>query len=180
VEDLAEYAGIASSTLSNYEADKREPSLETIKLLSECMNVSPAYISGFIDTDDGQSLFPIRTVDPDELSSIFISATTLEKKQLRLPSIISFRIKDSLIEPDIMKNSEVLIDTTAIEINSTDIYAVRDESGHVRCLWGRKEIGRDEFMLYTNNDTHFPPLVFSCKDTNIKIIGRVVCVVTWR
>lgn len=45
-EDAAKRIGIPRSTYSNYESGKREPDLETLKLLADLYEVSTDYLTG--------------------------------------------------------------------------------------------------------------------------------------
>ncbi|WP_426452023.1 helix-turn-helix domain-containing protein [Paenibacillus sp. S-38] len=52
-EQVAEQTGIPRSTYSNYESGKREPDIETIKMLAQFNNVSVNYLLG--ETEDPTS-----------------------------------------------------------------------------------------------------------------------------
>ena len=47
--DMAEYIGVAKSTYSLYESGNREPNVNTIKKIADCLNVSADTLLGLND-----------------------------------------------------------------------------------------------------------------------------------
>lgn len=183
IKELVDMTGIPRSTLQNYEAGIRTPPLETVKLLAGVLKTTPSYLFTLVDHEGDDSSLPfaeIKSLNNPFNNSVAFNTSILNTKNIPLANLSTLKVEDDLIEPDVMKGSEVLIDTSVTEIEKTDIYAIRDDSGRILCLWGRKEVGKNEFTVYATKDTHFPALTFSNENENIQIIGRVICVTTWR
>lgn len=183
VPDLEQRTGIPRSTLQNYEAGIRLAPLKSIKLLSSVLKVSPSWLSTLSDFEgdsDSLAYSPLPQLGTaDTPASVAFNTALLEKKRLNVSKLVTMKIEDNLLEPDLPKGAEVLIDTSVKAIVKNDIYVIKDNSGRIMCLWGRKEIGKNECLLYATNDTRFPPIRIK-KSEQVEIVGRVVTIVMWR
>ncbi|RTY53671.1 LexA family transcriptional regulator [Pantoea sp. YU22] len=187
INDLAALTGLARSSLQNYEAGNRQPSLGIIKSLSKALGCNPAWLSGLVDSDSGKEELnymiinsPYPGTAPSDLDSVSFNNAHLRKQGISPAHVRFLRAKDSLVAPDIKEGDEVLIDTSITKVERTDVYAVQDDSGSVVFRWARREFGKAGYVLYSNNDSHFPPIFVEDANESVKIIGRAACVVSWR
>jgi len=183
VQDLEDRTGIPRSTIQNYEAGIRLAPLKSMKTLAAALKVSPAWLATLSDAQgESESLafspFP-RIGSPEPLTPVAFNTSLLETKRLKVSGLVTMKIEDDLLDPTLPKGSEVLIDTSINAIEKTDIYAIKDNSGRIMCLWGRKEIGKNECLIYATNDAHFPPIRIT-ESEQVEIVGRVVTIVMWR
>ncbi|EFJ7595000.1 helix-turn-helix domain-containing protein [Escherichia coli] len=183
VQDVENRTGIPRSTIQNYESGIRLAPLKNIKTLAAVLKVSPAWLamlSDFEGESESLAFSPLSRIgSPDALTSVAFNTSLLESKRLKVNDLVTLKVEDDLLSPEIPKGAEVLIDTSVNSIEKTDIYAIKDISGRIMCLWGRKEIGKDECLIYATNDTHFPPIRIT-ESEKVEIVGRVVTVVMWR
>ncbi|MEI9745872.1 XRE family transcriptional regulator [Enterobacter ludwigii] len=183
VQDLEERTGIPRSTLQNYEAGIRLAPLKSMKTLSAALKVSPAWLATLSDMEgeSGSLAFsPLpRIGSADAITSVAFNTAVIEAKRLKVSNLVMMKVEDDLLSPEIKKGADVLIDTSITSIEKTDIYAIKDTSGRIMCLWGRKEIGKNECLIYATNDTHFPPIRIT-ESEKVEIVGRVVTIVMWR
>lgn len=170
--EVAEESGIARSTLQNYESGIRRPSLGKIGKLAMVLHTSVSYLAGIADTES----------EPDSLvgDDVLFKPSSLIINGLSPNNILTIKSNDNLMEPDIHLNDQLLIDTSIKTVNKADMYAVKDQSGNIMFRWGRKEIGRDGFIIYATKNVHFPDLHVTDGDPSLTIIGRVACVIHWR
>lgn len=183
VQDLEDRTGIPRSTLQNYEAGIRLAPLKSMKTLGAALKVSPAWLATLSDMEgesDSLAFSPLSRIgSPELITSVAFNTALIEAKRLRVSDLVTMKVEDDLLAPDVPKGAEVLIDTSVKSIEKTDIYAIKDDSGRIMCLWGRKEIGKNECLLYATNDTHFPPIRIT-ESEKVEIVGRVVTIVMWR
>lgn len=182
ITDLSKLTAIPRGTLQNYEAGIRTAPLKALKTLGAALKTSPAWLATLTDLEgesDSLAYSPVDRIGQHDQQSVAFNVSVLEAKRLSMGTLATLKIEDSFLTPDLPKGAEVLINTAVKSIDKTDIYAVKDDSGRVMCLWGRKEIGKDEYVIYANDDTHFPPIRITGLES-IEIVGRVVAVVTWR
>lgn len=183
VQDLEDRTGIPRSTIQNYEAGIRLAPLKSMKVLGAALKVSPAWLATLSDMEgesDSLAFSPLpRIGSPEKITSVAFNTALIEAKRLKLSELVTMKVEDDLLAPDLKKGSEVLIDTSITSIEKTDIYAIKDNSGRIMCLWGRKEIGKNECLIYATNDTHFPPIRIT-ESEKVEIVGRVVTIVMWR
>ncbi|NTZ48364.1 hypothetical protein C3Z09_22210 [Lelliottia aquatilis] len=183
VQDLEDRTKIPRSTIQNYESGIRLAPLKSMKILAAALKVSPAWLSTLSDLEgesDSLAFSPLPQIgSPESLTSVAFNTAFLEKKRLNVSNLVTMKVEDDLLAPDLPKGSEVLIDTSINTIEKTDIYAIKDNSGRIMCLWGRKEIGKNECLVYATNDARFPPIRIK-KSEKVAIVGRVVTIVMWR
>lgn len=183
VQDLENRTGIPRSTIQNYESGIRLAPLKSMKILAAALRVSPAWLATLSDLEgesDSLAFSPLpRIGSPEPLTSVAFNTAVLEAKRLRVSELVTMKIEDDLLAPELPKGAEVLIDTAVNCIDKTDIYAIKDNSGRFMCLWGRKEIGKNECLIYATNDTHFPPIRITDSE-QVEVVGRVVTIVMWR
>jgi transcriptional regulator with XRE-family HTH domain len=75
-QDMAKVLKIAKSTYHNYETGKREPDIDTLKIIAEYFNVTVDYLIG--KTDHPQTV--VRYDIPQELKAIGISYLVVAKR----------------------------------------------------------------------------------------------------
>lgn len=184
VDSLSERTGIPRSTMQNYEAGIRNPPNHVIKVIAAALKTSPAWLADMSDVEtDSESLdyIPVPVMGHSEQRAIVaFNIAALEAKRMVLGKLAIIKVEDDLLSPDIPRGADVLINTAITEIEKTDIYAVKDDNGRIMCLWARRVMGKNEFVLYATNDTHFPEVKIDSSNTQIQILGRVCAVASWR
>lgn len=187
ISELAAKTGFSRSSLQNYEAGARQPSLAVIGRLADALGCSAAWLATFSSTDsEDENLHyhlvhkPIIGQSPSTLDSVMYSVTKIKEAGCFAGQVDLMTAQDNLLSPEICQGDEVLIDTSKTTVEGADIFCIRDKSGRKSFRFARREIGRDGFTLYANNDAHFPPVFIAEGSDAIEIVGRVINVTRWR
>lgn len=188
VDDVQNETGITRSSIRNYEAGLRQPPLGVIRKLASVLNCSAAYLAGLSDKEGDSASLAFIPADPylagkktTMNDSVAFNAEFLASKRLSPAKIALVTANDNLMEPNIQKGADVLIDTSNSSVTEPDIYAIKDKHGNIFFRWARRNIGTEEIVIYATNDVHFPKITISGRESDsVTIFGKVVCVVNWR
>lgn len=187
ISELAAMTGFSRSSLQNYEAGARQPSLAVIGRLADALGCSAAWLATFSEnqTGDDQSAYhlcnkPVVGQDPATTDSAMYSIY-----RIREAGCIAFETRlikagDDMLAPEIVRGDDILIDTTKKRVEGSDIYCIKDKTGRLSLRFARREFGREGFTLYANNDAHFPPVFIEEGSNAVEIVGRVINVMRWR
>lgn len=180
ITDFANKTGISRSALQNYEAGNRQPSLATIRHLADALGCSAAWLATFSENakeGDEYSYHLANPSSPDKKQSLSDYATYsvyhLRKHGALSADIKVIRCGDNFISPDIIKDDDVIVDTGRKIVDGVNIYCIKNADGKYIFRWARKEL-KGGFTIYSNNDTHFPPVFIEDDSEKVEIVGLVV------
>lgn len=186
--EFSRLSGFARSSLQNYEAGNRQPSLDVIKRLAGALGCSPAWLSTLSETDAQNERYSYHLINQPypNASNLETDSVMFSTEHIRAAGANSYGVKllkvcDNNLTPDIYEGDEVLIDTNKTSVTGTaDLFCVADRSQQMIIRWARRDFGKDGFTLYSNNDSHFPPVFVPDDSKTISVIGRVISIVRWR
>lgn len=187
VSTLSDLTGISRSSIQNYEAGARQPSLAVLEKLANALGCSAAWLATFNSTDVNDENMHYHLVNkpqvgqnPATVDSVMFSKQRLRTYGCDFETLKVYVNPDNLMFPDLLRGDELLIEHKVTELVDTEIYAIRSNDGRVIFRYARRNVGRDGYTLYANNDAHFPPVVIEEENSNVEIIGRVIAVIRWK
>lgn len=184
---LAEITGISRSSIQNYEAGARQPSLALLEKLANALGCTAGWLATFNSTDANDENLHYHLINkpevgqnPATIDSVMFSRQKLRNYGCDFANLRVMHCLDNLMAPDLNKNDELLVELKECELVDNEIYAIRAHDGRIIFRYARRNIGRDGFTIYANNDAHFPPVLIDAENKNVEIIGRVITVVRWK
>ena len=84
LKELGQKVGMANNTLSQYEAGKREPKLETWKKLADYFNVSVPYLQGFTNINTSDNFKFNSKKDAIDCIEKIMKALGISKKEIEM------------------------------------------------------------------------------------------------
>ena len=177
-EIAANKIGVSRSRYLNWESGLRAPKVDMFPVIAKAFNVDPSYIAGWTDDFDAEKAHYI-TLNKNELNSIACSdisfnESMLTQAGLKPDSAVTVKINDNSMTPQLAKDDICLLDLSVKQINGTDIYAIKTQSGDVLIRWIRKELN-GTLTIYANEKTHFPAQQLTQDEfEQLDIIGRFV------
>lgn len=187
VTELAELSGFSRSSIQNYEAGTRQPSLAVIARLADALGCNPAWLATFTESETGDDVLTYHLVnkrqpgqDPLRADSVMYSVNRIQMAGCLPTETMLITAEDNFLSPEIYKGDEVLIDTSKNAVVGVDIYCFRDRGGRLLLRYAREELGRAGYTLYANNDSHVPHVFIGDEASSVEIVGRVINVTRWR
>lgn len=186
LQKIADYLNVTMQTVSNYENEKRDMTPETILKLALYFDVSTDYLLGKSDIrKQNSNVFPI----PDEV----IPIPVVGKISAGLPILANENIERYEFAPSSLINKNftyfyltVTGDSMNRKFNDGDIVLVQQQSDLENDEIGvflidneatvkRYKKDKDKIILYpmSTNPEHDPQF-YDLKETNVKIIGKVI------
>jgi len=186
LQKIADYLNVTMQTVSNYENEKRDMTPETILKLAKYFNVSTDYLLGRSDIRKTESnVFPM----PDNAVPIPV----VGKISAGLPILATENISRYEFAPSSLINKNftyfyltVTGDSMNRKFNDGDIVLVQQQSDlendeiGVFLIDNEATVKRykkedDRIVLYpmSTNPEH-DPQIYNPKETNVKIIGKVI------
>ncbi|BBK60874.1 XRE family transcriptional regulator [Escherichia coli] len=189
--DLQQVTGIGLSTLQNYEAGLRQPSIPAIKKIAHALKASAPYIACLTDNpfppqNTNAPVIPGLVAIKNDIAShagekpvLAIEQEILRSKNINPSSLSVLQSNDELMSPTISPGSQVLINTDDTEIHE-GIYALEDRNGQVVLRHCRVIPGDNAVMLSTERDAEMNTKHLNNEEfKRYKVLGRVVSVVNW-
>lgn len=189
--DLRHATGIGLSTLQNYEAGLRHPSIDAIQKIAKALKASAAYIACLTDeqfpetTDEVPTkpgLVPIDSdiASPGTTPTLAFDRSLLKSKSVNPANLTVISNNDELMAPTIQAGAQVVIDTSIKTITSAGIYALESQNGAVILRHCRVVPGDNVIMLSTQSDAESNTEFLKEDDLlRYRVMGRVVSVVNW-
>lgn len=184
---LEEAAGAISmplATLKSYEAGTRQAKLTTFKKLAQLYNVLPSYLVGWDNEIKNESdyvlpasssAFKRNTTPQNEL--VAFHRTFLEQHNINPMNCSLIQCTDDYCHTAIKTDDFAIVDNTIIKPDRPALFAIQDGDNLI-FRWARRESGRNSFIIYSDDDKHFPPVRIEADET-LKIVGKVIGVISW-
>ena len=181
--DLAKELGIQRTRISNWETGIRNPQREELVKLAAALDVSPAYLIGWINEEIYSTHQPIEqntltlkngeTVTLESASSAHAySEQFLNERDLKARQLIALTINDDAMHGEVNKGDSVLVDMQRKRAGGRDMFAML-VNGSVWVRWIRPELN-GTFTVSAEDSEQYPDQTLSQKQLEaLDIIGRI-------
>ena len=176
--ELAALLGVKQNTLSQWETERNEVDLSSLRKIAEILNVSIDYLLG--NTDSSPSAGILVPVLGDVAAGIPIEAITdivdyeeIDAATARTGDFFGLRIKGASMEPRMREGDVVIVrkqDTA--DTGDTVVVLVNGDSATVKKI----KYGPDGITLIPSNPS-YDPIFYSAQEVEtlpVRVIGRVV------
>lgn len=160
--DLSEICGVHQTAVSQWEKERTQPDVKSLKKLSEIFGVGIETLMGKEPQSD-ENKIPVFK---------FISAAELCDK-LGEREYFALAVTDDSMSPALFSGDTVIISRSS-EISSGDIAAVSVGNGNTVL---RKIIKKDTSTMLVSENTSYEPMVFTkseCETLPLFVIGKAV------
>lgn len=168
------------SRYSNWEMGLRIPKYDDLRKAAKVFGVSPAWLAGFSDYEDGTDGTPTGYVQPakpvPEVSNASdfaaLHADYLEARGIPQDKTTFVICDDDAMAGMVEKGDRVLVDMARNKPEARDLYAFAVE-GRAWIRWIRPELD-GSFTVTAENAEQYPPQTLTKEQlSGLKIIGRV-------
>lgn len=177
--EMADRLGVASPTVSLYETNAREPSIDTIKKIAKILNVKVAALMGDVDIAPAAGIkIPILG---SVVAGIPISAVTdilgyeeISPKMAGEGQFFALRVKGDSMLPW-LRDGDIAIIKQQSDVESGDVAVVLINGDEATIKQIKKS--QDGIVLYGFNTAVFTPIFYSNKEIEelpVRIIGKLV------
>lgn len=182
---LGEIIGVAESTMSLYETEKRQPDYDTLKKLADYFNVTTDYLLGRENTNLPEGAIPVDLsafikvpvygevsagngclAEDNIIGYELVSPDSINKYE----TIFFLKVKGDSMQPQICENDFALVQKqTSVDSGSLAVVIVDDENGVIK----KVNYGDDWIELVSFNP-YYPPRRFEGADVQrIRVVGLV-------
>ena len=181
--DLAKALGIQRTRVSNWETGIRNPQREELVKLASVLDVSPAYLIGWINEEIYSTHQPIErnsltlnngeTVTLESATSAHAySEQFLNARDLKAQQLMALTVDDDAMNNVICKGDTVLVDMQRKRSGGRDLFAML-VNGSIWVRWVRPELN-GTFTVSAENSTQYPDQTLTEKQLEaLDIIGRI-------
>jgi transcriptional regulator with XRE-family HTH domain len=184
--EVADLAGINRATLHSYESATRAAKIGVYKTLAEIYETTPAYLAGFTTQVNDESLYSY----PAKSSGNFLGKTPenelvafhrnlLDKQNINPMNCILIQCPDDFCYTQIKAGDYAIVDSSKTIPDRPALFAVQDRDNLI-LRWARRETGANSFIIYADEEKHFPPFkIIEGDDQTVKILGKVIGIISW-
>lgn len=182
--ELGQKIGVAESTISLYESNKRFPDAETLQKISSLFNVSLDYLLGNVSrkklvTSTGRGVrIPVlgRVVAGIPIDAIeeIIDYEEIPKEMADTGEFFALKVKGASMEPRILEGDVVIVRKQE-DVESGDIAIVLINGNDATVKRVKKQ--KDGITLIANNISVYEPHYYSNDEITqlpVRILGKVV------
>lgn len=181
--ELASALSISRSRVSNWESGLRIPQREELIKLADFLDVSPAYLMGWISEDVYSTHQPIEqhtitlgdgsvTTIPGANSEHAYSETFLKRHGLKARQLTAITVDDDAMKHLVCKGDTILVDRQITRAAVRDLFAILINN-RVWVRWIRPEIGGDYTVSAEDAHQYKDQTIDQAQLDNLDIIGRV-------
>jgi repressor LexA len=195
LQDVASAIGLARSTIQRYETGKiAAPKLPVIEAIAHCLQVSPAWLTGKIDTPTTQSLPPPPTIEDMAIAVTSwlpvpvvgsvragvggIAVEEIERYEpipldwirAGVENYFLLRVEGDSMSPRILEGDLVLVKKqTYVDSGSLAIVTVDSEEGVIK----RVDHGNEWIRLVSTNPAYEPRIFSGSEVSRVSVLGKV-------
>lgn len=176
--ELAAYLGVKQNTLSQWETERNEVDLESLRKIAKLLGVSTDYLLGSeADSPSGGILIPVlgdvAAGIPIEAITDIVDYEEINATMARSGEYFGLRIKGSSMEPRMREGDVVIVrKQETAESGDTVVVLVNGDSATVKKI----KYGQSGITLLPTNPA-YDPLFYDAHDVAtlpVRIIGKVV------
>tara|TARA_B100000929_G_scaffold259202_2_gene222848 strand:- start:2227 stop:2859 length:633 start_codon:yes stop_codon:yes gene_type:complete len=181
--DVAKALGIQRTRVSNWETGIRNPQREELVKLAALLDVSPAYLIGWINEEIYSTHQPIEqnTLTLNNGENVTLESATsahayseqfLAARDLKARQLMALTVDDDAMHDVVCKGDTVLVDMQRKRSGGRDLFAMF-VNGSVWVRWIRPELD-NTFTVSAEDNTQYPDQTLTKEQLEaLDIIGRI-------
>lgn len=176
--ELAALLGVKQNTLSQWETERNEVDLSSLRKIAEILNVSTDYLLGSSGSSPSAGLLipvlgDVAAGIPIEAITDIVDYEEIDAATARTGDFFGLRIKGASMEPRIRDGDVVIVrKQETAETGDTVVVLVNGDSATVKKI----KYGSDGITLIPSNPA-YDPMFYSAAEVErlpVRVIGRVV------